>query len=375
MDPRFGSDLRRLRMERGLSLRDLAKRVHHGKSYIHALETGRARPNREVAARLDTALNTGEVLAALVHDARSYLPPEQRERLAVVAAQPRRVDRATVDALAGVLSHCRRLEDTLGAFAVLASVSAHLATVDALLKEARGPVRLPLVDVAAQWSQYAGWLAIATEQPERAAMLLDRAVALATEAQSPDLVATAISFKGHAAYRAGQPGPVVTLSEAARRDPRVYVGQRAYDALQAARGYAMTGDTREALRLLSIAADEDAATAEHTGHVPDWHYYRTPGFYLLERGLAYTHLGAVDGRKWNALAVDSIRTGLAMLPPDMREAEWTDEYRLALATAHLRDGDRRSAADAVAEVQVITAGRRRLPRELAELSSHPSVDG
>lgn len=377
VDPRFGAELRRLRSDRGLSLRELAKRAHYGKTYLHDLETGQARPSAEVAAHLDAALESGETLAALVCEPDYGLSPDDQERLAAATACPRRVDRAAVDALAGILSQTRRLEDAVGAGAVLAPVTTHLATLDDLVREARGPVRVPLVDVAAQWSQYAGWLAIATEHPARATALLDRAVALATEAQDADLAATALSFKGHAAYLAGQPGPVVTLFEAARRDPAVYVGQRAYDALQAARGYAMTGETRDAVRLLGVAADEDAATAEHAGPIPDWHYYRSAGFYLLERGIVYAHLGAATAdRQWSARAIESVRAGLAAMPPDMRESEWTADHLLAVATAHLQEGDLAAAAAVLRDVRRIAsaAGSGRLLRRVHDLSGRLSAD-
>ncbi|GAB1694772.1 hypothetical protein [Krasilnikovia sp. M28-CT-15] len=179
------------------------------------------------------------------------------------------------------------------------------------------------------------------------------------------MAATALSFKGHAAYLAGQPGAVVTLSEAARRDPTVYIGQRAYDALQAARGRAMLGETSEVLGLLSLAADEDAETAAYAGPVPDWHYYRTPEFFLLERGLVYAHLGrATDARTWDVRAVESLSNGLGSMPADMRESEWTADYLLALAAAQLHDGDRDSAVETLRTVRRIatSVGSRRLVR-------------
>ena len=37
-------------------MRELAALVHHGKSYVHELETGHKRPTTDVARRLDDAL-------------------------------------------------------------------------------------------------------------------------------------------------------------------------------------------------------------------------------------------------------------------------------------------------------------------------------
>jgi transcriptional regulator with XRE-family HTH domain len=66
VDPRFAETLRRLRAERGLSLRDLARRAVHGKSYLHEIETGAKPPTVDLARRLDIALDARGELAALV---------------------------------------------------------------------------------------------------------------------------------------------------------------------------------------------------------------------------------------------------------------------------------------------------------------------
>jgi transcriptional regulator with XRE-family HTH domain len=66
VDPRFADVLRRLRVARGLSLRDLATQTHRAKSALHDLETGRKQPTAETARHLDEALTAGGELAALV---------------------------------------------------------------------------------------------------------------------------------------------------------------------------------------------------------------------------------------------------------------------------------------------------------------------
>jgi transcriptional regulator with XRE-family HTH domain len=66
-DPRaFAEKLRQLRIQRGLSVRELARLAHHGKSYVHDLETGRRCPNPAVARHLDEALDAAGRLADLV---------------------------------------------------------------------------------------------------------------------------------------------------------------------------------------------------------------------------------------------------------------------------------------------------------------------
>src|SRR5690348_15888262 len=75
---RFAAELRRLRVERGLSYRALAELAKHGKSYLEDLEKGRKPPNPAVAGNLDKVLGTGGRLACILrlpadHDADAEL--------------------------------------------------------------------------------------------------------------------------------------------------------------------------------------------------------------------------------------------------------------------------------------------------------------
>jgi transcriptional regulator with XRE-family HTH domain len=64
--PTFGSELRRLRHDAGVSLSELARRVHYSKSHLSKVENGRARPNNVLAALCDQEFRTDGALAALV---------------------------------------------------------------------------------------------------------------------------------------------------------------------------------------------------------------------------------------------------------------------------------------------------------------------
>lgn len=65
-DPTFGATLRRLRRDRGLSLRELAQRAHVGKSTLSDLENGRCTPSEATARALDQALGADGALTTLV---------------------------------------------------------------------------------------------------------------------------------------------------------------------------------------------------------------------------------------------------------------------------------------------------------------------
>lgn len=62
----FGPELRRLRVDAGLSLTELAGRIHYSKGYLSKVETGVALPNHTLAALCDTELDTGGRLVRLL---------------------------------------------------------------------------------------------------------------------------------------------------------------------------------------------------------------------------------------------------------------------------------------------------------------------
>jgi hypothetical protein len=128
-----------------------------------------------------------------------------------VAANPRTVDRAAVESLQAILDHQRRLEDAIGAAALTGPALAQLEVIDGLVDDARGALRPAVVDTAAQWAQFAGWLHATTGMPDRARDRYARALEWATEVGNPDMVATMLNLRGHIAWRAGQAGPVIGL--------------------------------------------------------------------------------------------------------------------------------------------------------------------
>jgi transcriptional regulator with XRE-family HTH domain len=82
--PTFGSELRRLRHDAGVSLSELARRVHYSKSYLSKVENGRARPNDSLAALCDQEFSTGGALAALMPR-----PPVRRRKHALLEIRTR----------------------------------------------------------------------------------------------------------------------------------------------------------------------------------------------------------------------------------------------------------------------------------------------
>ncbi|WP_308120607.1 nSTAND1 domain-containing NTPase [Streptomyces bambusae] len=64
----FPAQLRRLRVQRGLSLADLARRTHYSKGYLSKIETGSKRATVDVARRCDLVLQADGELLGLLRD-------------------------------------------------------------------------------------------------------------------------------------------------------------------------------------------------------------------------------------------------------------------------------------------------------------------
>ncbi len=351
VDPRFAAELHRCREAAGLSQRQLALTAHCSHTYVSDLERGTKRPTGQMARHLDEALDAGGTLAALVHDT-SLDSPDDDDRMAAAANNPHRLDMTVVHSLDQTLRGLRALDDTVGAVAVLPAVTAQLAVVTALTTEAAGDVRPAIVSVAQQWAQFAGWLHTTGGNWVEAKAWFGRALELAAEVDDRDMTATVLSYQGHVAWLRGQSGPVVGLSRAARRDPTVYIGQRAYDAYQEARALAAVGDAPAATTVLAEADDLADESAAYTGSRPAWQYYRAPWFFRLERGLVLRYL-ARRGKARAADAVAELAAGVAGIPSEWRCAEWVAEYMCHLAAAHAQDSDAGSAREVLVEARRI----------------------
>lgn len=353
----FGERTRRHMEAAGVSLRELARRTHYDAGHLSKVLAGRKPAAPDLAARLDDALAAGGELVGLVHKGRSS---EEEDRLAYVARHPRRVDKGAVDVLAGTLAQNRRLEDSIGSAPLLEPTVGQLRLIEDLVTEARGPVRSLLVDVAAQWAQFAGWLHANSGKHQAGNAYYDRALEWATEAGDVNMVSEALSLKGQQAWTLGHIGPVIGLSHAAQRDHSTFPGQRAISAAQEARGHAMAGDPDETDRKLDVAMNLATEATEKPGESPPWLYYHSPSFFDLQRGLAYRYLGRDDPER-NATAVAELFAGLEGLDEDERHSEWAADYVCQLAIAHsqAREPDRAcAAAKEVADVAWATRSTR-----------------
>lgn len=334
VDPRFRTVLETLRIEAGLSQRQLASRAHLSPGYVSQVRSGSRNPSRQVAQALDDALGADGQLVALV----GYgVSPDDHDRLASAAARPRHAGAGSVASLARVLASTRALDDDMGSAYVIASATAQVGMVTAMVRELAGPARPQLLTVAAQWAQFVGWLHVSTGRWSGARSWLATGVEWATEVGDQEIGATLVSYQSHLAWLTGQVAPAIGLAAAAARNTDIYPGQRAYDLYASARGQAFIGQTAEARQLLAQADDTAARVPAWDRPVPTWHYYRAPWQWSAERGMVLLHMATSDPRHAPA-AVDELRAGVDSIPAEWAGADWAGEYVTQLAGAYVRAG-------------------------------------
>lgn len=357
----FAELLRTLRADAGLSLAELGTAAHIARGYIHHLEHGRRWPSHTFAKALDDALEAhGSLLdawaaAAELPDGPAPQKADDRERLALARAHPRRVDDATVSALADVLAATRRLEDAAGAAAVLPDVRHHLALARDFLADARPSVRDRVSALTGELHQYLGWLLTTTGRHEQASVELDAALAIGVELDDPDLTSLALSFKGTLAWIRGDAQEVIALSRAAERDERVHVTQHAFNAYQQARGWAMTRDAGEMDRILGRAVDLADAALARRADTPGNMYWYGAGFFTMQRGLTWHMLR--DSR-YATRAAAELTSGVSQLPDAERDSEWAADFTIAAAEAYADAGDPERAVDEARRALVVCRATR-----------------
>lgn len=324
MSETFGQALRRLRRAAGLSQPAVARQVHVDQGNLSRYENDRQRPSPNTVERLDELLGAdGELrLLATGSIASDVLTIDDRDRLSRVLEHPHRLDEGTVSALADVLAAQRRLDDVLGPEPLIPATLAHMNMAVTLVRQASGPHRCSLAEVAAEWVQFAGWLYAEARHDQEAVRLLAEAEVAADEVGNGVLAAQAANFRGYVARQSENWRGVARWFSAEHHTPGASIHQRVGSAAQAAQGVGCLGDRDGARRFLDIA---DGLLEESSQHpAPRTAYWLNPTFHRLNLGLAHLALASYE------TAADHLGTGLGGLPVDQQDAAWTVEYRQAL---------------------------------------------
>jgi transcriptional regulator with XRE-family HTH domain len=357
----FPERLRALMEERGISGRELARRVPCDRAYISLLANGKRHPSRRVAGRLDEILAGDGELAALAARPPERVPipaldlpeiapdPDLYDRITRAVDAPARVDAEVIGWLERTLAEHRRVEDTLGARPLLGLVRAQLSAVADFTRAAPGSLTDRLVDLASQYAQFLAWMSIETHNHAAALAWYDRAHDWAVQAGDANMAATTLSMKAHLAWSLGDAQRCVRMAEAARwHHERVTPGVQGMAAQMAARGHALAGEASPAHALLDEAQALIERAARHPEDEPAWMYFYGENWFRQQRGMAELHLG-----NWRE-ASRLLTSGLAALPVCYRrDRAW---YGACLARAYAEAGDAEQAAHvAITHVDDIAA--------------------
>ncbi|WP_454852259.1 helix-turn-helix domain-containing protein [Promicromonospora soli] len=329
VDPRFPEQMRMLRHARGLSLKGLYRVAHVSVSALSEYETGRRRPSAEMARTLDLALDAGGQLVAMVVEAPHATTAEEAgeaaDRVAHATSAPRVIDARAVDALAAALAAHRRADDDADPVLLLPAVRAGQAQVQRLAAEARGPHAHALRVVAAEWTQFTGWLHAQARHDAEAVRLLTESANQAVELGVPNLACQAWGFRGYLERQRGVPARITRAFQTAAEVPGASRLHRVDAMLNTVHGLGLMGERRQALDLLGQA--NDMTTSASADEVDPASYWLTPTWLRIPMGMAYLGLDRASD------AAENLRAGLEALPAGWQEAEWATEYRDALATA------------------------------------------
>lgn len=355
----FATELQALMQARGISGAALARLAHCDPALICRYKKGTQQPSAMMALQIDEILGAGGELAMLAGpDRRSVLASgivagallgaDAAGRL--VRHQPA-VDPAAIAALAAVLASQRRADDAFGSAVMMQPVAAQVTAVRSLVRQATGPLRPALVDVAQQWTQFSAYQHRQAGKYPADRALLAETLELATEIGDRTMIATVLLNRGETALLAGEAGTVVGLAQAVQQDRHAAPGPRAHAADLEARGHAVAGETQAAERCLDTAADLGAHLPDSDDRHP-WLHWMSPTDMLCKRGVSYGYLAA-DDRCYDR-AVAGLEAGYAALPAAQRDTPWGAKYPAHLAVVHARHGDIGQACASALQAAEIT---------------------
>ncbi len=386
----FGDELRRLLAVQGMSLREAARRVPCDSGHLSKLASGRKRPSRAMAERLDEVLVADEALVSLVPapPASGHSEGEAAEpapwvyefgrdvsdatrrqftaaflsALGIAVSTRRLASRARVgghhvELLGSVLGELERTDAREGGDLVCDGAAALLDTAYDWLyagsySAATGSA---LTEVAGQLGAWVGWTAYDADRFAMSRHYYQETLLLARMNDDRPLEARVLSYMCLQAQRRGRPREAIGLAETALRVSSGWATPR-LDALlhlRSARAHAGTQDAAGFRRELARAKNEFGKGS--SADDPPWIRSLTPAEVAGIEGMSYAALGKPDR------AAVQFRAAL-----EMAEAAFARNgcyYQVRLAEALNEAGDVTSscetAAGAVPAVAAIRSSRTR----------------
>ncbi|MEU7489083.1 helix-turn-helix transcriptional regulator [Streptomyces sp. NPDC042319] len=407
----FGEELRRRRLDAGLSLTALSSAVHYSKAQLSKVERGIKAPSRDLARLCDSALQAGGALIALVAappadspaepaahgideeewtmqlspDGPSWFQPVGRRQVMSAGAASlmswRTGGQGPVSAATGagmlaasrsLFTHYRRLGQNVEPGFLLPGLIAQTHTLRELSAHADARTRQELLALGSRYAEYVGWLVQETGDEQAALWWTQRAVDLAAAGGDRALAGYALVRRALVTMYQDDAEQTVALAQRAQSDslpPRI----RGLAAQREAQGHALAGDRDACLRALDkarslLARQEGDADAPVIGsmHLPD-SVGMVTGWCLFDLGRPQESAVELD-RQLARVSPDAVRTQV--------------RYGVRRALAYAADGEIDHACeltepllDGVTAVRsaTVTIDLRRLARVLSRYSDHTAV--
>ncbi|WP_431987265.1 helix-turn-helix domain-containing protein [Streptomyces griseoflavus] len=411
--PEFGPELRRLRTASGMSLAQLAGKVHCSREYLSKIERGIGTPGDRLARLCDAKLGAGGALVALLRrpardsaEEPGSLPatggsgpwslhlgtdgaadftacdpaPRADERVPAVAAKwavaphgtPADSTDEALTVFREVYRQCRTLGQCSGPAAVAPMSIAATAALRGLGRGEPSRHRAAALRLAARFAEYTGWMAQEAGDDSSARWWTGQTAGLAEAGGDAEMTAYSLLRRAELALYQDDSMSTVELARAAGAQARD-IRTRTLAAQREAQGYALMGNESPCRRALERAtemaepaeAHDDDLTLGST-HLPDLTAFVT-AWCLRELGEAEEAVALLDSGKHS-------------IAPHALRARARHGARLALALADAGDVER-ACAETVPVVHhamttdstTVRADLRQLRSSLATRRKHPAV--
>ncbi|MGW1408839.1 helix-turn-helix domain-containing protein [Streptomyces sp. NPDC002403] len=407
----FGEELRKRRLDAGISLTTLSAAVHYSKAQLSKVERGIKAPSRDLVRLCDAVLRADGALVALEAKPGSTTPPVQtpdgiseeewtmqlspdgpsffqplgrRQVVGAGAASLMRLrmgapgpvapaaSAGMLEASRSLFTHYRRLGQSVEPGFLLPGLIAQTHTLRELSAHADASTRRDLLALGSRYAEYVGWLVQETGDEQAALWWTQRAVALAAAGGDRALGGYALVRRALITLYQDDAAQTVALARQAQSGtlpPRV----RGLAAQREAQGHALAGDRDACQRaldrartLLARQGDSDDKPVIGSMHLPD-SVGMVTGWCLVDLGRPREAAEELD-RQLALVSHDAVRTQV--------------RYGVRRALAYASDGEIDHACamtatllDGAAAVQsaTVTIDLRRLARILARHPSNAAV--
>ncbi|HSV65230.1 MAG TPA: helix-turn-helix domain-containing protein [Mycobacteriales bacterium] len=357
----LGAELRRLRVDRGLTLAQLGRLVGYSWQHLGAVERGTAVPSETVVLACDAAvLANGRLVAMLSavireqarvrHQHEAARRPARRadpvgakarlvcgqgdldwERLADATRRPSRLNAQVVDDLELITDRQRRLYHELSSAEMMVHVQAQVGLLVSLLDSPQPDLlRHRVASAAAEAAGFAAWLWYDLGDLYTMDHCYRQAALAADESGDTGLRSYILGYRGLVARAYGQSETALGFLDQARQTAARSVSDptRSWLAVLAADALARVDRRHEAVAALDDARSLLAGRADRTDA---WMYEFDEGSLAVHAGTCLLALGRSQG------AVEAFSDALRLLPASCERRG--AEIQVGLAAARLAGGE------------------------------------